>query len=299
MQLNESQRKLQPNQYFTDVWEQINEIIVGHPVKKDKFRKRISKVIGEAEKYWQYLQDQRQKSKDFSDEMKDKWFLWDAFLNDWEMGECVYFAGDEDLFVQFYMEEKPKPDPLSYLYSMIWGAVGQEYEGLEVLDYQFILLAIIHDVQNWQAGRELIYFNPRKGERLSDRLCRAVWRRLEKNQAPNVFKDVQVTINTAMLAVRANLEQEKDEHGSIESGEQVKKITKLTDFILNCCEDTTSIPSKANRIHEFVKKGEIKFMPKPINKTKGNQTKLYNEEKLRRIWPKLKEKIKSLPNLKD
>lgn len=78
-----------------------------------------------------------------------------------------------------------------------------------------------------------------------------------------------------------------------------KKITKLTDFILDRCEDTTSISSKANRIHEFVKKGKIKFMPKPVNKPKGNQTKLYDEEQLWQIWPKLKEKIVALPNLKD
>lgn len=77
------------------------------------------------------------------------------------------------------------------------------------------------------------------------------------------------------------------------------RTTKLTDFIRDCCEDTASISSKANRIHEFVKKGEIEFMPKPDNNPKGNETKLYSEEALRQVWPKLKDKIKSLPNLKD
>jgi hypothetical protein len=87
--------------------------------------------------------------------------------------------------------------------------------------------------------------------------------------------------------------------GNNQSKEQVRKITKLTDFIINCCEDAPSISSKANRIHEFVKKDKINFMPKTVNKPKGNETKLYYEEELRQIWPKLKEKIKSLPNLKD
>ena len=109
--------------------------------------------------------------------------------------------------------------------------------------------------------------------------------------------------------IRANLASKKAEdkskpqrkagQGSIESGEKVRKITKLTDFIINCCEDTPSISSKANRIHEFIKKRKIKFMPKTVNNPKGNETKLYYEEELRQIWPKLKEKIKSLPNLKD
>lgn len=81
--------------------------------------------------------------------------------------------------------------------------------------------------------------------------------------------------------------------------QQVEKITKLTDFITNNCDKTTSIQSKVNRIHEFVKQGEIDFMPKPVNTPKGNKTKLYDEKELRLIWPKLKEKIVSLPNLKD
>jgi hypothetical protein len=78
----------------------------------------------------------------------------------------------------------------------------------------------------------------------------------------------------------------------------MEKITKLTDFIRDKCEDATSISSKVNRIHEFVKNHKIDFMPKPVNKPKNNETKLYNEKELRKIWPKLKEKIKSLPNLK-
>jgi hypothetical protein len=82
------------------------------------------------------------------------------------------------------------------------------------------------------------------------------------------------------------------------SGKAGDKIIKLTDFIRDNCEDTTSISSKVNRIHEFVKNRQINFMPQPINKTKGNETKLYKEKELREIWPKLKEKIKSLPNLK-
>ena len=78
-----------------------------------------------------------------------------------------------------------------------------------------------------------------------------------------------------------------------------KRTTKLTDFICNSCEDTPSIPSKANRIHELVRKGDIAFMPKTANNPQKNETKLYYEDELRQVWPKLREKVKSLPKLKD
>ncbi|MHC4544547.1 MAG: hypothetical protein ACYTDW_08345 [Planctomycetota bacterium] len=100
--------------------------------------------------------------------------------------------------------------------------------------------------------------------------------------------------NKALMAMTVPDEtmQEKDK------AEDNFKITKLTDFITDNCEDTLNLLSKVNRIHEFVKHGKILFMPKPINKPKGNETKLYYEEELRKIWPQLKLKIKSLPNLK-
>jgi len=94
---------------------------------------------------------------------------------------------------------------------MIWGAVGQPYEGLELLDYQFVLLAIIYDAQNWQAGRERIYFNPLQVEDLSDRLCRAVWGHLEEKRNSYCLRDVPQTIEAAMLAVKASLDNEKAE----------------------------------------------------------------------------------------
>ena len=100
--------------------------------------------------------------------------------------------------------------------------------------------------------------------------------------------------NKALMAMNVHDEtmQEKDK------AEDNFKIKKLTDFITDNCEDTMNLSSKVNRIHEFVKHGKILFMPKPINKPKGNQTKLFYEEELRKIWSQLKLKIKSLPNLK-
>jgi hypothetical protein len=96
------------------------------------------------------------------------------------------------------------------------------------------------------------------------------------------------------MKMERQAETETDQRREKEKG----KLIKLTDFVRENCEDTPSISSKANRIHEFVKKGKITFMPKPVNNPEGNQTKLYREEYLRRIWPKLKVVIPSLPNLK-
>ncbi len=204
--------------YLVKVSKQINKLITGNEKNKNKFCDHIDKVIKEAEKYGQYLRAEWQRAKEAGltqiDENKDeeKWFWWTAHINDtMGTGGRVYFADDE-FFVHFYMEGKPKPDPLDYLESMLWGSVGQVYEGLELLDYRFVLLAIIHDAQNWPAGQERIYFNYNPLEHverktLSDRLCYAVWRHLvEKFQkTPFSSQDVQQTIETSLLTVKAKL----------------------------------------------------------------------------------------------
>ncbi|MGD1041890.1 MAG: hypothetical protein ABR913_02370 [Sedimentisphaerales bacterium] len=108
---------------------------------------------------------------------------------------------------QFYIKGKPKPDPLNYLYGMVWGSRGQAYKGLELLDYQFTLLAIIHDAQNWQAGRERIYFSfvphtqDTQTTNLADRFCGAIYEHLCSHNGADVLD----TIEIALLAVKAKL----------------------------------------------------------------------------------------------
>lgn len=116
---------------------------------------------------------------------------------------------------------------------------------------------------------------------------------LEKINIQNEIDELFAEIRKAKQYALNIIDLLRDAKGNVGD-----KIIKLTDFIRENCEDTTSISSKANRIHEFVKHGKINFMPKPVNKTKGNETKLYKEKELQVIWLKLKEKIKSLPNLK-
>lgn len=203
-----------------EVSNQTNELIVGRPKNKNKFRKHIEKVILEAEKYRQYLLQQSQKAK------KAGWVLYDENKNTkewtWSLNTfndiCthIYFTEDERFCkkdiptIQFYIKGKPEPNPLDYLDSMIWGSVGQVYEGFEILDYQFVLIAIIYDAQNWQAGRERIYFNRQGKTSLADRLCYAVWNRLiEESQDSYRFRDIENTIKTAMRAVIVELGTEE------------------------------------------------------------------------------------------
>jgi hypothetical protein len=204
-----------------EVSNQINELIVGQPKNKNKSRKHIGKVILEAEKYRQYLLEQSQKAKEAGwvlyDENKDT-NEWTWSLNAYnDICKHTYFTEDERFCkkemppIQFYIKGKPEPNPLDYLNSMIWGSVGQVYEGFDILDYQFVLLAIIHDAQNWQAGRERIYFNRLGKTSLADRLCYAVWNRLieESHGSSYGFRNIENTINTAMRAVKVKLDTEE------------------------------------------------------------------------------------------
>lgn len=214
MSVNKSQDYYHPSHYLADVSDKINNLVVGNESNQKQFCRHISKVIRKAEKYGQYLRTEWKKAKEAGltqyDEKKDGGKWWVDHIND-KVGKegCIYFADKEFLDVHFYMKEKPKPDPLCYLSSMLWGSVGEIYEGLENLDYQFVLLAIIHDAQNWNAGRTRIYFNGLDTSTLSNRLCRALWQHLQSYDNEYHFRDTRRTIDAALFAVKANLTNTK------------------------------------------------------------------------------------------
>jgi hypothetical protein len=172
-------------------------------------------AVGKPEKYKEELWEQwRNEKAARKSKPVPKPFPWTWILNAYsDICKQTYFTEDEwsgkkgiPPVIQFYIAGKPAPNPLGYLESMIWGCIGaQVYRGLELLDYQFVLLAIIHDAQYSADGQERIYFNKQGKEILSDRLCGAVWERLVKSsQSQYGFpKDVQRTIETALLAVEA------------------------------------------------------------------------------------------------
>lgn len=77
------------------------------------------------------------------------------------------------------------------------------------------------------------------------------------------------------------------------------RTVKLTDFFLKYCEHDEHFQSKTKEIHRRVKNGKIKGFPKPTNKPKDNQTKLYKPSELKVFWPVLKQNyMPNLPNLK-
>ena len=219
--------------FLGEIANEIGEVLINNPQLKSSMISHTEKVIQEAEKYRQYLRTEWQKAKEAGLTQQDenideeKWFWWTAYLNDWGMGKSVYFAGNESKDVQFYIKGKSKPDPLNYLSSMIWGSAGGDYNGLALLDYQFVLLAIIHDAQSWRAGRKKVYFNAREKETLSDRLCPAAWDDLERRQNKYEFGEVKQTIKIALRTIKASVER-----GARNSGDDNTTISEPDDEII-------------------------------------------------------------------
>ena len=180
---------------------------------KGIFVKHIDKVMVEAEKYRKCIQAEYHKAKKakhtlHADQPKgDEWYWYTAW------GKCTtyYFDGEgKEQWATFWMRGKPKLDPLDYLKSMVLGCVGQMCKTLEIIDYQFTLLSIIHDAQRWTAGQEKIYFNPQAKKTLADSFCNDLCHQLfDKNKTYiPTLQDVQVTIKTALEKAKSCIPEE-------------------------------------------------------------------------------------------
>lgn len=232
---------MDPIEYLADASQRIYKI-VSIPANKDKLCKHITKVIQEAERYQKYLLSELDKAKKAgltshdSNIDKNKWFFWTSRSNDaFTLQGRVYF---ED-YAQFYIEGQPAQDPLNYLVSMLWGAVGQPYDGLNLQDYQAVLLACIHDAQNWQAGRERIFFDPLKPKTLADRLCCAVWNRLKEYQESiyrvQNFRPIQETIEIAIDSVMAGLQA--PETNQTETNKAIRTLDEVNQKIIKIYQE--------------------------------------------------------------
>lgn len=89
-------------------------------------------------------------------------------------------------------------------------AAGEIYKKLEIIDYQFTLLSMIHDAQRWAAGQERIYFNPQVKKTLADRIfCDLRSRLFDRERIyTQTLSDVQVTIETALVKVKSYMPAE-------------------------------------------------------------------------------------------
>lgn len=200
--------------FLSDIAEQVDELIVGK-TNKSLFKTHAVKVIKKAEKYNDYIHAEYNKAKKqnlLSYKEKPKgdyyWFSSLSLTTD----QTTWFDYFENEIVVFWSKGKLNPDPLDYLFRMIWGCAGVKYRELELLDYQLVLLAIIHDAQNWQAGRERIYFNPHLEKKtFPDRICLAAWSCLADYHNTYDFRHIRQTIDTALFAVKANLANEQQE----------------------------------------------------------------------------------------
>ena len=122
--------------------------------------------------------------------------------------------------VSFYMTRPPELDPLDYVFSMARGEPGEQHENLTILDYQYFILACIHDCQCYAAGQPPVYFDPRSVAAcqeheivgFKDRICAKVSSILDDlpyhNLATHILKrtvqTVQRTIVLAMQVVQAD-----------------------------------------------------------------------------------------------
>lgn len=240
------QNQIQNRSDFADFIEwtasQIDELVVGKQQARDVFVKHIDKVMAEAEKYRKYLQAEYHKAKKakrtlHADQPKsDGWYWYTA----WSKGTTYYFDGEgTERWATFWMRGKPKLDPLDYLKSMVLGCVGQMCKTLEIIDYQFTLLSIIHDAQRWAAGQERIYFNPNSDRTLADSFCNDLCPRLfdEKRTYIPTLRDVQVTIKTALEKVKSCMPAEIEQNSTPVKSEGESWLWKLYEKTLKVIVD--------------------------------------------------------------
>jgi len=236
--------------FLAEVANKLNEAIISNPQLKSSIIKHIDKVMKEAQKYKDYLNRKYNEAKKKGLLTEDpipkgkNWYFCDSF-DTVPSKPKVHISGEPDIVhvsdlyfdddviaevkavkVRFWMKGMPDPDPFDYLESMVMARVGSLYKGLELIDYQSTLLAIIYDAQNWQAGSERIYFNPDPNidtpihkQNFEDRICVKIWHNLTKDDylQGNDFDKVAHKIKTALLVVqqasggKADLPNEKPE----------------------------------------------------------------------------------------
>ncbi|MFC1634141.1 hypothetical protein ACFL5Z_04815 [Planctomycetota bacterium] len=223
--------------FLRDIATQVDSLI-HNKNGKSLFQKHIDNMFREAEEYRKYLHAEYKKAskKGFTESYDNKpkdcdcWHWYSTNKNTNE-----YFMDDNDLDfssfpVCFWMKEQPKLDPLSYAYSMARGTTDRQHQNLALLDYQYFILACIHDCQRCAAGQTTIYFDPRaialvlSGLEDCDfktTICGNVYSTIYDLADETSAQTVQVTIQRALRDVEADCTslqpQEKDrEAGKME-----------------------------------------------------------------------------------
>lgn len=204
------ERQITTRQDFIDyieiVAQEVDELVVGNDKVRKRFEEHVQKVLSEAEKYGEYLRGEyneaKQKGYTTNNNKPDgeDWYWYSAY----NKRTTEHFAGE---MVTFWMKGKPKIDPLNFVYAMAHGSAGKLNENLNLLDYQYFLVTCIHDAQRWVAGQEQILFNPSHKNELKNAICRNIWDTVNRNLSDlNTLKDIQTTIQTALQAIRRDVQ---------------------------------------------------------------------------------------------
>jgi hypothetical protein len=198
----------------THVMYRVGNLITAFPKANSVFKKHIEKVLTAAKIYGKRLQAEYKKAEkrrltDSKKQTNGKDYQ-AVVCSDGEWAD-VFFE-TPDIKRSFRTKGKPKPNPLHYLRSVVWGQIGKTPRGISLLDYQYFLVACIYDSQ-CRPGQRRIYFSPEPEDsavwdkQLKDRICRRVWLALVKWQR---YIDAQVDITAewiqaALRAIEADL----------------------------------------------------------------------------------------------
>lgn len=209
---------------------QVDESVVGNQQVKDVFVKHTDKVMTKAKKYQKYIQSKYREAQKAGhtanmkitpiENVKDglKVFLQDKRPEGdgwiWYSNSDTpyYFDGQR---ASFWMQGEPNLDPLDYLKRMFYNCKAQMGKVLELVDYQYASLTIIHDLQRWQAGYEEIYFyKDDKIKALADKFIDYLCLKRLSYDAVNyipieTLRKVQGIIGTALECVRIDLDGTK------------------------------------------------------------------------------------------
>lgn len=191
---------------LSDVVVQVDKLILKKGAKR-LFQKHLDKVFREAVKYGKYLNAEYNKAKEkglirYEEQPSCGGKDWHWYTASPGNTTPEYFMDDEDVLAGwacFWMQGPPKLDPLSFLFSMARGCVGKQHENLALLDYQYVIVACIHDQNSWVAGQTPIYFDHSDHKEFKYRICKKI---LQKIGEPKHGSTVQTTIQMALQAVQ-------------------------------------------------------------------------------------------------
>ena len=193
----------------------VGSLIALYPKANAVFKKHIDRIITAAERYGEWLRAEYKKAEkrgltDLRKQLHGKGYR--TFIcSGWDWRDVFFETAGGQRYL--WIKGEPRPNPLDYLRSMVWGRISKPPRGISLLDYQYFLVACIYDSQCRPEQRR-IYFSPEPEDsvlwdkQLKDRICRRVWLVLVKGQRETLTQ-IDITrdqmIEPALRAIEAEL----------------------------------------------------------------------------------------------